>query len=70
MPIELSRLIQDFARPRTRPDWRIGGAFPSEWFWRGVNDKYYKQLVRMAETAQTFEEYEFMMQDSSIPEWF
>ena len=70
MPIELSRLIQEFARPRTRPDWRMGGAFPTELIWRGINAKYYNRLIQIASVAQTFEEYEYMMQDSAIPDWF
>lgn len=70
MPAELSRLIQDFARPRTRLNWRSGGAFPSELFWRGINSKYFGDMVDLAQTAQSAEEYEFMLQESGIPEWF
>jgi len=40
MPDELSKLIQDFARPRTRPNWRAGGAFPSPLFYLGIDLKY------------------------------
>ncbi len=70
MPIELSRLIQDFARPITRGNWRNGGAFSSELYWQGINEKYYRQLIHIASSAETAEEYEFMLQDSAVPEWF
>lgn len=70
MPIELSRLIQDFARPLTRLDWRRGGAFPSHLFWKGINSRYYREITDLAMLAQTAEEYEYMLQDSAVPEWF
>lgn len=70
MPLELSRLIQDFARPMTRPGWKNGGSFPSELFWQGIREKYFGRLIEMASTAQTTEEYLFMLEDSSVPEWF
>ena len=70
MPPEISKLIQDFARPLTRVNWRDGGSFPSELFHRGVNEKYYGHLVYIGSIAQSAEEYEFMLQDSSVPEWF
>ena len=70
MPVELSRLIQDFARPLTRVDWRRGGAFPSSLFWIGVNARYYREITDLAMLAQTAEEFEYMLQDSAVPEWF
>ena len=70
MPIELSKLIQDFARPITRVNWRDGGSFSSELFHRGINEKYYGHLVYMGMNAQSAEEYEYMLQDSSVPDWF
>ena len=34
MPIEISQIIQDYARPRI--DWRQGGSFPSKMFFKGL----------------------------------
>lgn len=36
MPIELSRKIQDYARPISRINWKKGGSFKSELFVIGV----------------------------------
>ena len=46
MPSELSRLIQDLARPRTRPDWRRGSYMSrnvgfSQFYWECGDGPWY-----------------------------
>ena len=49
MPIELSQIIQDYARPRI--DWRQGGSFSSKMFIDGLYNKfdiiYYRIIMLM-----------------------
>jgi len=50
MPPELSILIQEFARPRSRPDWRKGGSFPSTQFYYGIlHDSRYRHLFYLSD---------------------
>ena len=47
MPEELSRMIQDFARPRTSPQWRKGSFFCQdshygEFYWEMFNGPWYE----------------------------
>ena len=63
MPPELSKLIQDFARPRSRPNWRKGGAFPSYLFHLGMRQRSAMQIFVTATHAVTFEAYMEAMQD-------
>jgi hypothetical protein len=36
MPLVLSQLVNEFAKPLTRPKWRQGGSFPSRLFLEGL----------------------------------
>jgi hypothetical protein len=68
MPEELSKLIQDFARPVTRTNWRKGGAFRSSLFYLGLlvdrrlhpifHRADFDWLVHQAMYVQTAEEFE------------
>ncbi len=53
MPIELSKIIQNFARPMTRINWRQGGSFPSRMFFEGlhtINDiNLYRYFIEIEE---------------------
>jgi hypothetical protein len=50
MPTELSQLIQEFARPRSRPDWRKGGSFPSTMYYQGILlDSRYRHLFYLSD---------------------
>ena len=47
MPEELSKLIQDYARPITHPNWRQGGSFNSKYFHSGLHLKYYESYENL-----------------------
>jgi len=40
MPLVLSQLVNEFAKPLTRPKWRQGGSFPSKLFFQGLYIKF------------------------------
>ena len=63
MPPELSRLIQDFARPNlTHPQWRLGGSFSSYLFYDGLNDLQYSGPLPSALTIRLGEaEHEWLI---------
>ena len=51
-PIEIQKLINDYARPRTRPDWRKGSYIRSNYrSWRGqlgrLNYDEFKEYLRI-----------------------
>jgi len=73
MPDDLSKLIYEFARPLTRPNWRSGGSFPSFLFYSGLmaNPRlhpllFYQTefdwLVYQGNFAENAEEFEFYLQ--------
>jgi len=50
MPLEVSKVIQAFARPVSRADWRFGGSFPSTLFYNGIlHDSRYRHLFYLEE---------------------
>ena len=53
MPIELSKIIQNYARPITRTNWRQGGSFPSRLFFEGLyiihDDNLFRYFIEIEE---------------------
>ena len=53
MPIEISKIIQNYARPITRINWRQGGSFPSRLFFEGLyiihDDNLFRYFIEIEE---------------------
>uniref|UniRef100_A0A6C0EVN5 Uncharacterized protein n=1 Tax=viral metagenome TaxID=1070528 RepID=A0A6C0EVN5_9ZZZZ len=61
MPIELSKIIQNFARPLTRIKWRQGGSFNSRLFLEGLYIEYddiFYHIIRLQEVLIPLTIYE------------
>jgi hypothetical protein len=62
MPLVLSQLVNEFAKPITRPKWRQGGSFPSKLFFQGLymihDDNLYRYFIEIEEEVLPYTMYE------------
>lgn len=63
LPIELQNLINEYAKPLTRPDWKKGSYYNKMYY----NPVYsFKEIIELMTTEYDFTDDQYMIYDNSF----